>query len=84
MARRAGLTALSIALLVLFSSAASAQERWVYRYDGPGNRDDGASSIVMGSDGNLYSAGSSMGVGTNDDFTVISLTASGSERWVYR
>lgn len=59
-------------------------ERWVYRYDGPGSNDDRANSIVMGADGNLYAAGVSSGSGTSSDFTVVSVTRSGDERWVYR
>lgn len=61
----------------------SGTERWVYRYDGPADSIDCANSIVMGTDGNLYAAGYSLGSGTNHDFTVISLTPSGEERWVY-
>jgi outer membrane protein assembly factor BamB len=57
---------------------------WVYRYNGPGNGGDGASSIVYGADGNLYAAGSSRGDSTYADFTVISLTSTGGERWVYQ
>jgi len=61
-------------------------ERWVYRYNGPANGDDKsfARSMAYGDDGNVYAAGSSEGIGTGDDFTVISLTGSGDERWVYR
>jgi uncharacterized delta-60 repeat protein len=59
-------------------------ERWVYRYNGPGDSTDWANSIVSGADGNIYAAGYSVGSGTSYDFTVISLTSSGSERWVYR
>jgi hypothetical protein len=62
----------------------SGVERWVYRYNGPGDDEDEAKSIVMGSDGNLYAAGWSTGIGTSFDFTVIGLTDSGVERWVYR
>jgi uncharacterized delta-60 repeat protein len=63
---------------------ASGVERWVYRYNGPGNDWDHAYSIVEGGDGNFYAAGYSCGIGTSDDFTVVSLTNSGTERWVYR
>jgi uncharacterized delta-60 repeat protein len=84
MKRRIGLMALSAALLALSSSSLVAQELWLYRYNGPANWDDRAGPCVMGSDGNLYAGGMSMGVGTNDDFTVVSLTSSGEERWVYR
>jgi len=59
-------------------------ERWVYRYSGPGNGADWANSVVYGLDGNVYAAGVSTGIGTAQDFTVISLTADGEERWVYR
>ena len=60
------------------------EERWVYRYNGPGNGTDYARSIAWGLDGNLYVTGASRGTGTGLDFTVISLTPQGSERWVYR
>ncbi len=66
------------------SLTAAGVERWIYQYDGPGDGPDGANSIIVGSDGNLYAAGSSWGSGTADDFTVVSLTDSGTERWVYR
>jgi uncharacterized delta-60 repeat protein len=60
------------------------QERWIYNYDGPGEGDDYGYSLVYGHDGNLYAAGSSVGIGTDDDFTIISLTNDGSQRWVFR
>jgi len=59
-------------------------ERWVYRYNGPGNGDDYAAALVFGPDSNLYAAGYSTGSGTGTDFTVVSLTPGGTERWVYR
>jgi uncharacterized delta-60 repeat protein len=62
----------------------SGGERWVYRYNGPGWGDDVARSIVAGPDGNLYAAGYTEGWGTGWDMTVVSLSASGEERWVYR
>jgi len=60
----------------------SQTERWVYRYNGPGNRWDDAQSVVYGADGNVYAAGVSWDSSTYD-FTVISLTPEGAERWVY-
>jgi len=59
-------------------------ERWTYQYNGPGNNTDIGWSIVYGDDGNIYVAGNSQGNGTFVDATVISLTNSGVERWVYR
>jgi hypothetical protein len=62
----------------------SGTERWIYRYNGPANSFDVANSVIVALDGNLYAAGYSTGIGTSDDFTVISLDTSGAERWVYR
>ncbi|RKX71380.1 hypothetical protein DRP53_01720 [candidate division WOR-3 bacterium] len=58
--------------------------RWVYRYDGPGRRDDFANKIIQGKDGYLYVVGASTGSGTATDITVISLDTLGSPRWIYR
>ncbi len=70
--------------LIVVSLADSGGERWVYRYNGPGNGHDEAWSIAMDSIGNIYAAGESYDTGTQGDLTVVSLTDSGTERWVYR
>lgn len=54
-------------------------ERWVYK----SARGGGASCLCYGADGNLYAGGHTCNDSTNCDFTIISLTNSGSERWVY-
>jgi len=59
-------------------------ERWIYRYDGSGNFDDIANSIIYGADGNIYVAGLSYDSVTYHDFTVVSLTTAGDTNWVYR
>lgn len=59
-------------------------QRWVYNYNGPGNGNDGANAVIFGADGNIYACGYSTGSGTGADFTVISLTSNGTQRWVYR
>lgn len=46
---------------------------WTYAYDGPGNSGDYARAIDYGADGYLYVGGYSMGSGTNNDITVISI-----------
>jgi uncharacterized delta-60 repeat protein len=56
---------------------------WPYVYNGTQNGTDRADAIVYGTDGNIYAAGYSAESGTNDDFTVISIDASGNERWIY-
>jgi hypothetical protein len=62
----------------------SGDERWIYTYDGPGNYKDGANTICYGLDNNIYVAGSSSGIGTEDDCVVVCLDTCGVERWVYR
>ena len=59
-------------------------EEWIYKHDGSASDDDEAKSIVFGSDGNLYAAGYSSGYSTGSDLTVVSLTTSGDENWVYQ
>jgi hypothetical protein len=58
-------------------------ERWVYRYDRPGSIRGCAFSVLYGLDDNIYAAGYSKGISTDDDITVISLDQNGTERWVY-
>ena len=68
----------------VISLTSTGTERWVYRYNGPGNGGDWAFSLVYGADGNIYSAGATYGIGTSYDFTVISLTSTGTYKWAYR
>lgn len=64
--------------LVLFSQS----PRWIYRYNGPANRSDFGFAIAYGSDGNIYVGGASR-PGPSQDYTIISLTSSGQERWIW-
>ncbi|MEO0133731.1 MAG: T9SS type A sorting domain-containing protein [candidate division WOR-3 bacterium] len=59
------------------------EEKWTYRYNGPGNGDDDAYDIVYGLDNNLYVAGKTIANNLFSDFTVISLKLNSQERWVY-
>ncbi len=58
-------------------------QRWLYRYNGPGNGADEAQSVVFGADGNVYAAGTSCG-DDSCDIVVISLTVAGTWRWTYK
>ena len=55
-------------------------QRRIYRYNGTGDSTDGASSMIVGPDGNIYAAGFSCSNSTGYDLAVISLTPSDSER----
>jgi len=59
-------------------------QKWVKRYNGPGNIYDVPSSIATDDSGNVYVTGESIGAGTNYDFATIKYNHSGIERWVQR
>ncbi len=67
----------------VISLTPDSQERWVYHYNGQADSNDEAYSIAYGGDGNIYVCGYSTNNNTAADFTIISLTSDGRERWVY-
>ena len=69
--------------IIVISLNPDGDTNWTYVYNGPGNGNDRANAIVCGADGNLYIAGVAEGAGTHNDFTVISITPNGGQRWVY-
>jgi hypothetical protein len=69
--------------LVVISLTPEGTRRWLYKYDGPGSIGNCGYAIVVGDDGNVYVAGFGVGDGTWEDFTVLSLTPGGQQRWVY-
>ncbi len=69
--------------IVVISITNTGNERWVYRCSGPVNDWDEAFSLVYGADNNIYVAGYTWPSTGVTDFTVISLTNTGSERWIY-
>ena len=58
-------------------------EEWIYLYNGPADNADEARAVVYGTDGNLYAAGFSFELVGDNDFTILSIDTSGTERWVY-
>ncbi|MDY6853563.1 MAG: SBBP repeat-containing protein [Thermodesulfobacteriota bacterium] len=59
-------------------------ERWVQRYDGPGNGWDTATAIAVDVSGNVYITGKREGDWTGYDYCTISYDSDGNERWVQR
>lgn len=58
-------------------------ERWVARYNGPGNDNDIARAIAIDDANNVYIAGEDR-VDTNRDFVTVKYDSSGVEQWVAR
>ena len=59
-------------------------EKWVVRYDGPGNGDDVARAIVVNNSCNIYVTGKSFGFNTDYDFATVKYDSSGVEQWIAR
>ncbi|MEO8210734.1 MAG: SBBP repeat-containing protein [bacterium] len=54
---------------------------WEKIYNGPGNGNDIAYSITLDNSGNVYVAGESKGINTNNDFILIKYNTDGDEQW---
>ena len=63
---------------------ASGVERWVARYNGPGNDLDRASGLVLDNAGDVYVTGRSSGSGTSYDYATVKYDTLGIEQWVAR
>ncbi len=65
---------------------ATGSERWVARYNGPGDRWDSGNAIALSPDGTrVYVTGASKGLATGWDFATVAYDATtGSQLWVSR
>lgn len=61
-----------------------AVERWVVRYNGPGNGYDRASAMTIDSSNNVYVTGTSDGGGTNFDYATVKYRNNGTKLWAVR
>jgi hypothetical protein len=59
-------------------------EQWIALYNGPGNDQDGATSIAVDGSGNISVTGHSTGSGTLWDYATIKYDSAGAEQWVAR
>jgi uncharacterized delta-60 repeat protein len=59
-------------------------QQWVARYNGPGNAWDGATSLALDGNGNVFVTGPSWGIGTNYDYATIKYDVDGVQQWVAR
>lgn len=57
-------------------------EQWVQTYNGPGNGNDNARSLVLDAAGNVYITGYSAGLSSGSDYTTIKYNSSGVQQWL--
>ena len=67
-------------------SAATGARLWAQRYNGPGNRDDGAGSVAVSPGGTrVFVTGTSPGAGSGSDYATVAYSAAtGARLWVKR
>ncbi|MBS1518118.1 MAG: SBBP repeat-containing protein [Bacteroidetes bacterium] len=57
---------------------------WVKRYNGTGNGDDISVSVITDNQNNVLVTGSSMGIGTAEDYVTIKYNPAGVQQWLQR
>ena len=57
-------------------------QQWLQRYNGIGNGYDGAFSMAVDDSGNVYTAGSTTGTASFDDYITIKYNSAGVQQWL--
>jgi hypothetical protein len=70
--------------MVVLCMNTSGDTNWVYKYDSTSGSSDMLHALCYGGDNNIYIGGGAGSPASERKFTVISLSDSGSENWVYR
>ena len=62
----------------------SGVQQWQQTYNGPGNSDEDAYSLVLDASGNIYITGYSAGSGSDYDYATIKYNSLGAQQWIQR
>jgi len=69
---------------VTIAYSSSGTPLWTNRYDGPGNTNDYARALAVGSDGTVYVSGYSWGAGSFYDYLTLAYSSDGVPLWTNR
>ena len=75
---------LSFSTLLSAAHAATPQQVWVQRYDGPGAGADNAFAMAVDRAGNVFVTGESTGVGSGYDIATLKYSNAGVPLWTNR
>lgn len=80
---RLGVTCLQLAVFISMSTMLLAQPTasWSYRFNGEGDYNDRYTCITSDAEGNIYLGGSTVNIGTDRDFLIQKIDASGNFIW---
>ena len=67
-----------------FISFSQVHQKWSHRYNGASNGEDGATSIAVDANGNVYVTGNSVGKDQSPDYATVKYNAKGKQLWVKR
>ena len=59
-------------------------QKWIQKYNGPGNNYDEAKFVAVDDSGNVYVTGYSFGSGTSYDYATIKYSSGGIQKWIQR
>src|ERR1041385_9489401 len=81
--KEAGVTYLQLVVFMAIANMTMGQPTaaWVFNYNGEGDYSDRYTCITNDASGNIYVAGSTVNIGTDRDYLIQKLDASGNEIW---
>lgn len=75
---------LFIAVILCSRVFSQVSQQWYNTYNGTGNQNDFLAAMTVDNSGNVYAAGNSRGVSSNDDIAIVKYNSAGVVQWSQR